>query len=64
LCDGLNDDEEFVRFLSAWALGEVGNFDYPRTISVLESALTSEQSERLLFTIQDSLNKLLNADTD
>jgi hypothetical protein len=50
-----------VRFLAAWALGEVGAFNSDFSISALGKAMQTEPEERVMKTIEASLKALRSA---
>ena len=58
LQNALQSSEEFVRFLAAWALGEVGAFNSDFSISALGKAMQTEPKERVMKNIEASLKAL------
>jgi hypothetical protein len=54
----LSHDDPFVRFQSAWAVGEVGAIDRDNTISCLTHALRQEDNPRNKDLMAESINKI------
>ena len=61
IIEALNVPDQFVRFLAAWALGEVGAVDAQSCLSVLRRALPSEEKEDVRKNIEQSIKNLSNA---
>jgi hypothetical protein len=54
----LSHSDSFVRYLSAWAVGEIGAIDRDNTISCLTHALRQEDNPRNKDLIAESINKI------
>lgn len=54
----LSCSDEFVRFLAAWAIGDVGEINQEISVASLEKALESEGSEEVRNTIKQSIANL------
>lgn len=58
ICECLYASEEFIRFLAAWVLGEIGSFDPVFSIQALRTAEQSESSKQVEDEIRSALEKL------
>lgn len=54
----LSHSDSFVRYLTAWAVGEIGAIDRDNTISCLTHALRQEDNPRNKDLIAESINKI------
>ena len=54
----LSHSDSFVRYLSVWAVGEIGAIDRDNTISCLTRALRQEENTRNKDLIAESINKI------
>jgi len=58
LLEFLSHDDSFVRFLSTWAVGEVGCIDREKAISWLTRAFTLEEDTRMKDLMEESIEKV------
>lgn len=61
LCMALHEKDSFVRYLSSWALGKVGQYKREKSISKLRGALLAEEDAQVRHNIENSLRRLGHA---